>query len=207
MNKHFLFSSFELFLIFVLPIFLLLNGSIPLEHRKWLFLPVLLLISLSIWREKSNWSWKKLGLRSDNLKKSFLPYLIGTLFGVVVLIGLALLLRRSPAHGWYLEPHFQFFFLLSSAFQEFTYRGYLVPKLEKMFTSSALQVLVNALLFTFLHSFFPNPQLVLPLTFIAGLVFTVVYKKYPNLYLITLAHSVLNFITVLYCFVSLSQTC
>jgi membrane protease YdiL (CAAX protease family) len=206
-KKTTFFSALEIFFILVFPILLLKFGVLPLQHRVWLFVPVSLMIFLSVWREKEKWSWKKLGVRNDNLKTSFLPYLLATVSGVGVILVLAHVLGRHPLTGWQDEVHFQFMFVVSSFYQEFVYRGYLMPKLESMFSSSWIVIIANAGLFTFLHIIFPNLTLILPLLFTAGVVFALMYKRYPNLLLISLAHSAVNFTAVLYCFASLATHC
>ncbi len=196
----------EIGAIFVGPIVMLATGVWPIDDRRaWLGVPVLALILQSIYREK--WSFKKLGIRIDNLRQSLLPYVLFTVFVLsLVLLGVRLF-NRHPADNWFRDIHFQFFFLLTSFFQELAYRGYLVPKLESLVRSPVLQVLINATLFSALHYFFPQPGLVLPGTFLLGVALTLMYKKYPNLLLAGLAHSAINFAAVLFCFVSLDGSC
>ena len=52
----------------------------------------------------------------------------------------------------------------------------------------------------FLHSIFPNPTIGLPIAFIGGLGFALMYMKYPSLLLIIISHSIINFFVVLYGF-------
>jgi membrane protease YdiL (CAAX protease family) len=207
MSRYTLINFLELFLIFVFPILLLLTGVVPLSSRHVLVFFVLALVAFSIWQDKERWSWKRLGLRTDNLTRSMIPYTLVTSLGIGGLFILAIVLNKTPTANWISQPHFQLGFFLISAFQEFIFRGFLVPKLDSMVQSKILQLIINASLFSFLHVIFPNPLLILPLMFISGLVFVWIYKKYPNLYLITISHAILNFIAVLHCFVSFNQSC
>ena len=57
-------------------------------------------------------------------------------------------------------------------------------------------ILANAALFSLLHVIYGEPLLVLPVTFVGGLGFALLYREYPNLWLATASHAVLNFIGV-----------
>jgi membrane protease YdiL (CAAX protease family) len=52
----------------------------------------------------------------------------------------------------------------------------------------------------FLHVIFPNPMIGLPIAFIGGIGFAVMYLRYPSLPLIILSHALINFFVVLYGF-------
>ncbi len=198
-------SLLEIFLIFVFPMILLFFGVIPLEYRLYVGIPVLSTILLIIKTE--SWSLKKIGIRIDNLKESLIPYVFFTILGVLFLLFLAKILGKNPLSSWWTHPHFQYFFIPVSIFQEFFYRSFLIPKLDSVSPSLVVSIMMNALLFTLLHIIFPNPFLMLPVAFVGGLAFTIMYKLYPNLILISIAHIILNFIAVLYCFFSFSTTC
>jgi membrane protease YdiL (CAAX protease family) len=107
--------------------------------------------------------------------------------------------RVSVSHGW-TKPHFLFLFIVVSFFQEFAFRGFLMPLLKKIFSDGVTIVLLNALLFAVMHVIYPFPVIGLPLAFLGGIFFAALYHKYPNLILVTIAHSVLNFAMVWYGF-------
>lgn len=190
----------EMLIIFVLPVLLLYFKIIPISYRLWLTIPVTLLIIHSVVREK--WSLKKLGIRIDNLRSSFLPYLTFTLVGVGIIFLFIKLTGRTYLDEYWKLYHFQGLFVLISTFQEFAFRGYLIPKLKSFISSDLKVILINSLLFSLLHIIFPNPWLMLPLAFLAGVAFSTMYKFFPNLILISISHSILNFVAVLYCLFS-----
>lgn len=195
----------EIFFIFVLPVLLILFGVVPIEKRGFLLLVVGLVLMAIIFKEK--WSLKDLGLRTDNLKQSLLPYLIFTICGTLGIVLLAKILGRSAVVSWWEQPHFQYRFLIMSILQEFAFRGFLIPRLKLLFTSSFNVIAVNALLFAFIHLVFPQPLLLLSLGILGGISFAAMYYKYPNLVLITISHTIFNFLAVLFCFFSLNQSC
>ena len=73
---------------------------------------------------------------------------------------------------------------------------------------SATAVIVwNALLFAGLHIIYPDLAISLPLIFAGGLGFASLYYVYPNLFLVSASHVVLNFFALLYCFFSFTSLC
>jgi membrane protease YdiL (CAAX protease family) len=156
---------------------------------------------------QEKWSLKKLGLRFDNLKKCATPYLLFTLFGTLGILLLATVLKRGVVSNWWMLQHFQYKFLIVSFVQELAFRGFLIPRLKSIFVSPKAVILINALLFAFIHIVFPQPLQLLPLGMIGGIGFATIYYYYPNLLLITASHAVLNFFVVLFCFFSFQQSC
>ena len=193
----------QIVFIFILPVLLLYTGIIPVKYR---FL-VLVLASLVIFAItiQEHWTPAKLGIRADNFVKSIIPYLIFTILGVLVIYFFAKFLGRSPVNEWWTKSHFVYIFIPISIFQEFAFRAFLMPKLESLFLSAITLILVNALLFAFLHIIYPHPSLNLPFGFIAGVGFATMYYFYPNLILISISHSVLNFFAVFYSFFSFNK--
>ena len=187
-------------LIFILPVLLLYAGIIPVKYRLLVLVAVsLIILGITV---KERWTLQGLGIRTDNLVQSIIPYVIFTLVGLIVIFLLAKFLGKNPVDEWWSQPHFLYLFIPISIFQEFAFRGFLMPKLESIFLSVAIVILVNSLLFAFLHIIYPNPLLFLPLGFLAGIGFAVMYYFYPNLILISISHSILNFFAVLYSFFS-----
>lgn len=71
-------------------------------------------------------------------------------------------------------------------------------KTKKILNNITIVIIINGLLFSFLHIIFPKPQIMLPLALMAGLGFAFIYYKFQNLILISLSHGILNFFAVLY---------
>lgn len=188
----------RLFLIFIVPVVFLWIGII--EHQFRLFL--LLLVTLFVWWTivSHHWSYISLWFRTDNLRRSLIPYSLFTVSGIFILLLLAFLFGKQPQQFWYRDLHLLFLFLPISIAQEFLYRSFLMKELSSLHLSFFSLILTNTFLFTFLHIIYWSLGVILPMTFVAGVGFAWMFKKYPNFYLISLSHAVLNFTAVLFTF-------
>jgi membrane protease YdiL (CAAX protease family) len=188
----------EIIFIFVLPVLLLKFGIIPLS----LEFPALVVFSLIVLivARKDRFSLNQLGIRADNFKEGIIPYFIFTVLGLIFIFLFAKLMGRSALTNIFQYTHFRYLFIPISFLQELAYRGYLVPKLQTIFTNKKYIFITNVFLFTYLHIFYFNLQIVLPLIFIGGIGFTYMYLRHPNLILIGISHSILNFMAVLFNF-------
>lgn len=194
----------QIILLFVVPVLLIYFDVLPVEHR-FVILTVSSLIMLGILL-KERWTLESLGIRLDNLKNSLIPYFLFTITVVAVIIVLTQLTGREVQESWWLNPHFIYFILPVSIFQEFAYRSFLMPKLKLFSKSPTVVIGLNALLFGFMHIIFPDAALTFLLTFLLGLGFAGLYYRYPNLIAISASHFIINFFAVLFCFASFS-TC
>ena len=164
-----------------------------------------LLIALAIYLAKKNrWNKKDLGIRLDNLKKGFSTYLLITALGVLGILVLKNLMNHS-VHP-YLKTlwHFKGLFIISSVGQEFLFRSYLI-KLEKtVIPKKALIIFLNGFLFGFIHIMVITEPVFLAffLPFLLGILLAYAYLKYPNLFLASISHAVLNYLTASFCFFS-----
>ena len=190
--------------LFVLPILLIYFGVIPIQYRFFVLLAVTLIVIFIVVSEK--WSLQELGIRLDNVKKSALSYIVLTVFAIVATIVLARLLGNNtqPITG---NIHFQYGFIILSFLQEFLFRSFLIPKLKLLTASPTLVIISNAALFGILHLIFPNTLVIFLLTALLGVGFAYVYYYRPNLILATIAHSIINFVAVFYCFASFTGSC
>lgn len=184
--------------VFVLPVTLFVAGVIPVRYRLHALILFSIVTIALVVQEK--YALHELGIRTDNMRGAFVPYTLFTLLGVGLILIFAKILGRAPVANWQTDYHFTFLFLPISIIQEFLYRGYLMPTLKRLFSSTAIVILINALLFTLIHAIYPPLAIAIPLAFVAGLGFAVMYHRYPNLILISLSHSVLNFAAVLFGF-------
>lgn len=189
---------FQITSIFIIPILLIYYNILEKGWRVYILILISIFIAFIL--KKEHWTMPALGLSTHTFKKYLIPYLIFILIGVSSIIFFADNLEMEPQSAWWTKPHFLFLFLVVSVLQEFAYRGFLIPKLKRVFSDRLGVVLINALIFTLLHIIYPIPQIMLPLAFAGGLALATLYMKYPNLVLISIAHSVLNFVAVLYGF-------
>lgn len=191
-RKHM--AIYQVLLIFVLPIALLYFNIIAKDWRILILLLSVVVIYGIIRKER--WHEEDLGLHLHNFRKNFFPYAAFTIVGAWLLMWLADKLGYEASLGFWKSPHFIFLFLPISFFQEFAYRGFLMPLLRKIFSKTSTVIVVNALLFSFLHIIYPHPEVMLPVAFVGGLAFAWIYHHYKNLLLVSISHSVLNYIAV-----------
>ena len=191
-------SILQIILLFIVPVLLFILKIIPMKYRIVFLTIITLLTLLIVFFEK--WSFQKLGIRFDNFKSALLPYGVFVLIGVVGIIIVALIMGKTTIPHWWQLSHLQYGFLILAIFQEFLYRGYLIVKLQEIFINPVWIILINAILFSFLHIIYGDWSIVVPITFIGGLTFAGIYFYYPNLILVTISHAIFNFVTVLFGF-------
>ena len=204
MNKIQTKTATQLSTLFVLPVLLIIFGVIPVEFRFFVLLAIIVLATAVIVIEK--WTLKDLGIRLDNIKKSASSYLLLTAFATVAIVVLARLLNHNT-QNIFGNIHFQYGFIILSFLQEFLFRSFLIPKLKVLTASPTLIIIVNGLLFGFIHIIYPNPLSLFILSSLLGAGFAAVYFYRPNLILATVAHAIINFVAVFYCFASFGTNC
>ena len=204
MNKIQTKTATQLGTLFVLPVLLIVFGVIPVQYRFFGLLAVTILVTAVVAVEK--WTLKDLGIRMDNIKKSASLYLMFTVFATVAIIVLARLLNHNT-QNIFGNIHFQYGFIILSFLQEFLFRSFLIPKLKVLTASPTLVIIANGLLFGFIHIIFPNPLSLFFLSSLLGVGFAAVYFYRPNLILATVAHAIINFVAVFYCFASFGASC
>lgn len=192
----------QVMLFFVLPIVLIYFNIIPVEGR----LVALLVFSALIFSIIRNEGWKDtdLGLTTKTIRPYLIPYLFATFICLVGIVFVAYKLNFSPVDDWWTKPHFLFLFIFVSLFQEFTFRGFLIPILGRIFTDKFTIILVNAFIFAGMHAIYSFPAIAFIFSFIGGLIFAGMYIRYPNLILVGIMHCILNFVAVLLGFFTVS---
>lgn len=192
--------------LYLLPFALVAGGVVPVELRRWLY--VVGGIAAFVIVRHARLSWRDFGFRWDNARAALVPYAAFALLGATGIVAVALASGRVPRAEWWLAPHFRYMLLIPvSAAQEFFYRGMLMPMLAVVTQRRWVIILLNAALFAFLHIIFPDPLIVLPLSFLGGAVFAALWLRWPNIWLASAAHVVLNASFVLFCFGSFDGIC
>jgi membrane protease YdiL (CAAX protease family) len=193
----------QIFLIFILPVFLLYFHILPVGWR----MPVLIVSALIIYgiitREK--WTLKEMGIRLDDFKEAFPFYLGFTLVGIGILFLLKYQLAIPDTTTKIFLLRAWLLFIPVSIAQELAFRAFLIPRLQKIYKNPFLVIGINSILFTLIHIVYPNLGVGLPLAFVSGIFFAWLYIKYPNLTLISLSHSVLNLTAVLLGFFTIAR--
>lgn len=189
-------SLFQVIYIFIIPISLVFFKAISYKYR----FHTLTIISLGTFLIMiyENWTLKDMAIRFDNLSEALIPYIIFTIIGVMFLITISEVSNKRMIVTKAKYFHLMFLFLPVSFLQEFLFRSFLIPKLLNIFSDAFVVIMVNALLFMYLHSIYSNNALSLFITLIAGIGFSIMYLFYPNLILLTISHSFLNFFAILY---------
>jgi len=131
-------------------------------------------------------SWHDLGFRRDNLVAGLLPVGVCTVVIGAALVGFAAVQRRPVWQPTVLG--LLALYPLWALAQQFAFQGLLHRGLRVLTSSPFLQVLITAAAFATVHV--GNPTL-LVLTFLAGLMWSVFYRRWPNLWLLAGSHSVL----------------
>jgi len=93
-------------------------------------------------------------------------------------------------------PLIIFICFTAGAVEEFLMRGYIQPRLEKIYHSPYAGIIGSAALFGILHSTYGTiGQVVIP--FFIGTVFALFYKKYSNIKILIICHSMYDFVSML----------
>ncbi|MCJ7932217.1 MAG: CPBP family intramembrane metalloprotease [Chryseobacterium sp.] len=84
----------------------------------------------------------------------------------------------------------------AGAVEEFLMRGYIQPRIENIYNSPLLGILVSAILFGILHSPYGTiGQVVVP--FFIGVVFAMFYRLYSNIKIIIICHFMIDFVSLM----------
>jgi len=180
----------QIFYLFLIPIMLLYYKIIPSSWRI-LSLVIITILIYGIARYEK-WNKTDFGIRS-NWKENFLPYFIFTILGVGLLFLVEDLEIGRPMLSWWTNIKFLLLFIPLSISQEILFRGVLMNMLRRVFSNKWFIIILNASIFSLMHIIYLNALFTLSLTFIAGIGFAWIYYKYPNLVLISISHTILNF--------------
>ena len=145
----------------------------------------LMILSHLVYRETP----KDLGFRLDNFWASFRVTLIPTI-AVLILMpiftwvsGFAFTIRPLQARLLLLP--------VWALFQQYALQSYINRRMQIVMGQNMLCVLIVALIFAFLH--LPNPVLT-GLTFVGGLVWAWIYQREPNLFTLSISHTICSLV-------------
>ncbi len=183
----------QIVFLFILPVVLLYFNIIPDSLRVIMLLSIALVLFGIVKHE--NWSFSDMGINKQYMK-DILPYSLFTLGAVGFIIWLSQVVPHSPFLEWWESLRFLLLFIPISVLQEIIFRGVLMNFLMKAFSSPIFIIALNAAVFAFMHVIYLNSVFVLPFTLIAGIGFAWMYYRYKNLILISVSHTILNFVAV-----------
>lgn len=184
----------QILYLYIIPTLLLYFGVVSKDLRAVL-LTVIVILLFGIVRH-AKWSYHDMGIERDFMK-DIIPYSLVTLGGVLFLVWLAQIVPHEPFLNWWKNLRFLLLFIPISILQEIVFRGILMNMLRRAFSSPIFIITLNAALFAFMHVIYLNSMFVLPMTFIAGIGFAWMYYKYKNLILISVSHTILNFVAMI----------
>ncbi len=187
----------QILYLFVIPTLLLYFKVIPGDFRIVMLFGVAVLMYGIV--KKNKWTYSDLGI-FKKFMKDFYPYALFTLAGVGFLFWLSEIVPHNPFLNWWKNAKFLLLFIPISIIQEVVFRGVLMKLLRKAFLSQTFVIGLNAAVFALIHVIYDNSTFVLPMTLIAGIGFAWMYYKYPNLILISISHTILNFVAMAFGF-------
>ena len=128
-----------------------------------------------------------LGFRADNLLESVFEVGTATVIVFILLAGTGWLLDtlRPIEGGETNRIHWIFFWALV---QQYALQGFVLQRMTQVFPNPRNAALAAAGVFAFLH--LPNPPLAL-LTGIIGFVWCRLFQRHPNLFTVSLSHTIL----------------
>lgn len=188
--------QFEFFSLALGPVVLLTIGVIPKQFRFLVIIAISCIVSFAIYLRMKNkkWGWRDIGIRVDNIVEAYPLYTLFTVIGAMTIClvsnYLGLEHRAVTIEAMAKLAGLSIFV---SVLQEFLYRGYLLKLAQDIWQSRYTVILTNIVFFTLLHIFYRNLAFILPLAFVGGIIFTLIYIQKPNLILVSCMHIVLNF--------------
>ncbi len=184
----------QILYLFIIPTLLLYFKVLPGNFRFMMLLGVAMMLLGII--KHAKWTHSDIGITRDFLK-DIIPYSLFTVGGVFFLIWLAQVVPHNPFLEWDDNIRFLLLFIPLSILQEIIFRGVLMNMLTCAFKSPIFIITLNALVFAMMHVIYLNSIFVLPMTFIAGVGFAWMYYQYKNLPLVSVAHTILNFVAMI----------
>jgi uncharacterized protein len=187
----------QILYLYIIPVLLLYFNIFnwDLVNARFIVLLVVSLLLLGIVKH-AKWTLKDLGIIKDYLK-DIIPYTIFTVASVGFLFWLSLISENNPMYSWWTNYKFLLLFIPISVLQEVALRGILMNMLFRAFKNPFFIILINSAIFALIHIIYLNAIFVIPFTFMAGIGFAWIYYRYPNLILISISHSILNFVAMI----------
>jgi len=169
---------------------LIWTGVIPLRYRFAVMFCILAVMVSYVLLRKFRWS--DLGFRRDTLKQSLMwNFGISILFlSLLYWLHNAGLIGKATIQFWPL--FFVFYILILTPAQEFFFRSLLFAEMGNFRYKRHWSIIVlSSLSFGFLHIIYQHPMTML-VTFFIGLIWSIIYYKYPNFWGVTISHAMLG---------------
>lgn len=181
-------------LAFYTPVVLIWSEVIPFRYR--FHASIILLAVFIIYSLIRRHGLRELGFRTDNLKDSVLWNLLFSAAGSVCLFLTyrAGFLRKGNDH---LLPYiYVIYIFFLSPVQEVVFRGIFFAELKKIrIDNPRWVILLSTVSFCFLHLIYRHPPM-LVITFASGLVWSLIFTRWPNIWGVSLSHSILGSLAI-----------
>jgi membrane protease YdiL (CAAX protease family) len=185
------FGYFSILLVLLFtPALLIWSEIIPFRYRFHTLLCILAgFLTFCLIRR---YSFYELGFRTDNFRHSLGWNLLFCVFGAA---GLYLISRAGivkPAHSDYFLWSYGLYIFLLGPVQEIVFRGILFAEMKRIRIFNRIWfLLLTTLSSCFLHIIYNHPPL-LAITFASGLIWGLIFIRWPNIWTISLSHSLLG---------------
>lgn len=185
-----IFPLIEIIAIFIIPLLLMRIGIIPFSKRNEILAFVTIVATVSVIVRQ--WPLESFGVSKENPFQYSIEYALFTIISALILWAIIAKYKRYKVKDKTLI--LQSFF--SGLAQEFIFRGYLFHLLMLLTMDPLIIILSNTIIFTVIHSIYDNTHIDMLIIPVAGLCFATMYWFYPNLILISISHSILNYMIV-----------
>lgn len=184
----------------------LLSAELFFYNRLLLWLVLILVLIYNFFIENRSffvWEEKKYSL-SFSIGAIFSLYIICMMGGAFLNVLITFLTQEKVSEKLvqmsvlFKNNYFLIVFtcLTAGVVEELLMRAYIQPRIEKIYNSKMLGVIVSALLFGILHSTYGTISQVV-ITFFIGIVFALFYRKYSNIKILIICHFMFDFIALM----------
>lgn len=180
----------EIFLFGILPILVVFLLGINFESSHLIIIPYVLVV---LARFGYLLHLKKISFREAgfvSLKNGYKWYLAVT---VIFITGLYFYRNFIVLPPWLAESDPILVLIIHALVQEIIFRSYLLQKIRLVIPNEFLVAIFCGILFSFFHIVMIEPFVVMVLTFFAGTIWSYIFLKFPNIYLVTMSHFLVNF--------------
>jgi len=180
---------FQIIIFVILPVTLIYIKVIPIRLR----LLVLIWGSLVVWLYViyERLTFFQLGIRTDNLVSSVIPYLMFVVCSLSLIVILAKIFGNKIDKIWWKNKSYIWIILISLT-QQYIFFAYFLIKFQAIYGSFIIAVLLNSIGFAYIHILYPPVKKSFLLGYISGIAFGSIYLFYPDLILSTISQIILS---------------
>ncbi len=177
------------------PVILLWSGVIPLEYR-FNVLPIVI-ISFLLFAFLRRYRFRELGYRFDNIASSLCWNFIFCVTGSLCLYYALKYGLLYPVEKYDIPYIYLFYIAVLAPVQELLFRGILFAEMRRIGKINfKIMLLVSTFSFCFLHIIYNRPPLLI-ISLISGLIWSIIFIRWPNIWGVTFSHAFLGAIAIL----------